>query len=79
MSEKSPPQVNWQAISALPWIGSMIDGLVDELEKQNANLQACRSKPHVLDNHTVGRSSKFIPSMRRISGFTKGSFPDGKL
>ena len=55
MSETSPPKVNWQPISALPLIGSMIDGLLDEVNKQCANLEACRSKPYVLDNHTVGR------------------------
>jgi hypothetical protein len=33
----------------------MIDGLLDEVEKQHANLQSCRSKPHVLDNYTVRR------------------------
>jgi hypothetical protein len=48
-------RVNWQPISALPLIGSMIDGLLDEVEKHYANLQACRLKPHVLDNDTVGR------------------------
>lgn len=52
VSEKS---VSWQPISALPLIGSTIDGLRDEVEKQYANLQACRPKPHVLDNHTVER------------------------
>ena len=56
MSDKTQQQkINWQPISALPLIGSMIDGLMDELEKQIANLQACRSKPYVLDRHTVGR------------------------
>ena len=52
MSEK---RVHWQPISALPLIGSMIDGLLDEVEKQYANLQTCRPKPHVLDNDTVAR------------------------
>ena len=56
MSNKTRQQkVNWQPISALPLIASMIDGLLDEVEKQFANLQSCRSKPHVLDNYTVGR------------------------
>jgi len=45
--EKSTPKVNWEPISALPLIGSMIDGLLDEVEKQNANLQAGRAKPYV--------------------------------
>jgi hypothetical protein len=31
-------RVNWQPISALPLIGSMIDGLLDEVEKHYANL-----------------------------------------
>jgi hypothetical protein len=51
----SEKQVHWQPINALPLIGSMIDGLQDEVEKQCANLQACRPKPHVLDNHTLAR------------------------
>jgi hypothetical protein len=51
----SEKRVNWQPISALPLIGSMIDGLLDEVEKQYANLQACRLKPYVLDNYTVAR------------------------
>ena len=55
MSETSPPHVNWQPISALPLLGSMIDGLRDEAEQQYTNLQACRPTPHVLDHDTVGR------------------------
>jgi hypothetical protein len=51
-------RVQWQPISALPLIGSMIDDFLDEVEKQHANLHARRSKPHVLDDHTVGRVIK---------------------
>lgn len=58
MPEKSTPKVSWQPISALPLIGSMIDGLLDEVEQQNANLQASRAKPHVFDNDTIGRVIK---------------------
>ena len=58
MSEKSQPQVNWQPISALALIGSVIDGMFDDLEKQAATLEACRSKPHVLDDYTVNRVIK---------------------
>ena len=78
MSENSPPKVTWQPISALPLIGSMIDGLSDEVEKQSANLQACRLKPYVLDNHTVSRIIGSMPPKPRILGFTKGSSPSGK-
>jgi hypothetical protein len=56
--ENSTPKVNWQPISALPLIGSMIDGLLDEVEKQNANLEAGRAKPYVFDNYTIGRVLK---------------------
>jgi hypothetical protein len=55
VSEKSQPQVNWQPISALGLIGSLVDGMFDDLEKQTATLEACRSKPHVLDDYTVNR------------------------
>jgi type IV secretory pathway TrbF-like protein len=51
----SEKRVNWQSISALSLIGSMIDSLLDEMENHYANLQACRLKPYVLDNDTVGR------------------------
>ena len=61
MSEQSPPTINWQPISALPLLGSMIDGLLDEVEQQYANLLACRPRPHVLDNYTVGRVIKVYP------------------
>jgi hypothetical protein len=58
VSEQSPPKINWQPISALPLLGSMIDGLLDEVEQQHANLLACRPQPHLLDNYTVGRVIK---------------------
>jgi len=53
-----PSQINWQLIESLPLIGSMVDGLLDEAERQYANLAACRSKPHVLDDYTVDRVLK---------------------
>lgn len=58
MSEQSPPKINWQPIRALPLIGSMIDGLLDEVEQQYENLQSCRPQPHVLDDYTVDRVIK---------------------
>jgi hypothetical protein len=56
--KKSRSTVNWQPIGALPLVGSMIDGLLDEAEKQYANLEACRSKPHMLDDYTAHRVTK---------------------
>jgi hypothetical protein len=58
VSKQSAPKVNWQPISALPLLGSMIDGLLYEAEQQYGNLQSCRPRPHVLDDYTVGRVIK---------------------
>jgi hypothetical protein len=58
VSIQSRPKVNWQPISALPLIGSMIDGLLDEVEQQYENLRSCQAQPHVLDDYTVGRFIK---------------------
>jgi hypothetical protein len=58
VSEQSRPKVNWQPISALALIGSMIDGLLDEAEQQYENLRSCQAQPHVLDDYTVGRMIK---------------------
>ena len=58
MSEQSRPKVNWQSISALSLIGSMIDGLLDEAEQQYETLGSCRAQPHVLDDSTLGRVIK---------------------
>jgi len=58
VSEQSPPKVNWQPISALPLIASLIDGLLDEAEQQYETLESCRPQPHVLDDYTVGRVIK---------------------
>ena len=72
MPEKSTPKVNWQPISALPLIGSMIDSLLDEVEKQNANLQAGRAKPYVFDNYTIGRVIKVYSDQAEDLGLYEG-------
>lgn len=48
-------QINWQPVESLPLIGSMVDGLLDEAERQYVNLVSCRSRPYVLDDYTVDR------------------------
>ncbi len=58
MTEKSWADIHWQPIESLSLIRSMVDGLLDETEKQYANLESCRSKPHVLDDYTVDRVIK---------------------
>jgi len=52
------PEINWQPIESLPLIGSMVDGLLDEAERQHVDLISCRSRPHVLDDYTVDRVLK---------------------
>ena len=78
MSENSLPKVTWQPISALPLIGSMIDGLSDEVEKQSANLEACRSKPYVLDNHTVSRIITVYSAQAEDLGLYEGQLTQWK-
>jgi hypothetical protein len=48
-------EVNWQPISALPLIGSMIEGMLAGAEEQYATLPEYRSRSYVLDNYTVNR------------------------
>lgn len=46
---------NWQPISALPRIASLIDGMLHETEKQYHTLQQAKGRPHVLDDALVAR------------------------
>jgi hypothetical protein len=48
-------QPNWQSLSQLPLIATMIDGMTDSAEEQLTNLQQAEARPHVLDNATVDR------------------------
>jgi hypothetical protein len=71
----STPKVNWQPISAFPLIGSMIDGLLDEVEKKNANLQAGRAKPDVFDNYTIDRDIKVYSDQAEDLWLYEGALP----
>jgi len=53
-----PPskQVNWQPISQIPLIASMIDGALDDTHEHLATLIQAKTRPHVLDDATVDRS-----------------------
>ena len=54
MSQTHRP--NWQPISALPTLASMIDGMLESAEDVSRNLQQAQPYGrHVLDDHTVGR------------------------
>src|SRR5262249_57930329 len=48
-------QPDWQPISRLPLIVSMIDGMLQDAEEHYQTLLQAAPKPHVLDDYTVGR------------------------
>ena len=47
--------VNWQPISQMPLIASMIDGALDDTRAHIKTLTRARTRPHVLDDATVDR------------------------
>jgi len=50
-----PQQPQWQPITMLQTIARHIDGMLQEAEEQQANVQQAQSKPWVLDDYTVKR------------------------
>ena len=48
-------QPDWQPISRLPLIGSMIDGMLQDAKEHYQTLLQASPKPHVLDDYTVAR------------------------
>ena len=51
----SEPTPNWQPISFLPNIAEMIDGVLESAQNVYGSLQQARSRPHVMDDDTIGR------------------------
>jgi hypothetical protein len=51
-------QPTWQPISQLPLIGWMIRDMLAGAKEQYESLEPCRPKPHVLDDHLIGRVLK---------------------
>ncbi len=49
------PTPNWQPISRLPLIASMLDGMLGDAQEHYLRLQEAQSRPYVLDDHTVER------------------------
>ena len=47
--------VNWQPISQMPLIASMIDGALDDTRDHVGTLNKARDRPHVLDDATIDR------------------------
>lgn len=50
--------VNWQPISEMPLIASMIDGARDDTRIHLETLTRARTRPHVLDDATIDRSKQ---------------------
>jgi hypothetical protein len=51
-------QVNWQPISQVPLIASMIDTSLDDTREHLATLTKAKARPHVLDDATIDRVEK---------------------
>jgi len=66
MAEQQSPTPNFYPISALPMIGSLIDGQVGDNAAQYKNLKQARGKPHVLDDELLERTEA---SYREQLGF----------
>jgi hypothetical protein len=49
---------NWQPLSAIPLIGELIDGMLQDAEENFATLKEARSSPYVLDDRTIERVVK---------------------
>ncbi|HTT81669.1 MAG TPA: hypothetical protein VMF86_18550 [Stellaceae bacterium] len=66
-----PPseQANWQPISQLPLIASLIDGGVEEAAAQREILIQTRMRPHVLDDATLDRVDQVYGEQQQWLGF----------
>ena len=50
--------INWQPISEMPLIASMIDGALDDTRVHLETLTMAWTRPHVLDDATIERSKQ---------------------
>jgi hypothetical protein len=55
---------DWQPISRLPQIGSMIDAMLQDAEEHYQTLLQASPKPHVLDDYIVGRVFEVFGSQK---------------
>lgn len=51
-------EATWQPISAMPLIGGMIAGALEDTREHLATLAEARSRPHVLDDEALDRSGR---------------------
>ena len=68
MNHETP---NWQPVSALPMIASLIDGMVSDTTAQWETLQPARAKPHVLDSALVERIERIYAEQLDTSALFK--------
>jgi hypothetical protein len=66
-----PPseQPNWQPLSQLPLIASLIDGGVAEATAQRQILTEARARPHLLDDATLDRVDQVYGEEQQWLGF----------
>ncbi len=50
--------VNWQPVSEMPLIATMIDGALEDTCEHLETLAQARTRPYVLDNATLDRSER---------------------
>ena len=62
------PAPNWQPLTALPLIASLIDGELADAQEHHATLLTVRDRPYVLDDATVERSIKLHTEQRDFLG-----------
>ena len=62
------PAPNWQPLTALPLIASIIDGELADGQEHHASLLSVRDRPYVLDDATVERSIKLHAEQQGFLG-----------
>ena len=62
------PAPNWQPLTALPLIASIIDGELADGQEHHATLLSVRDRPYVLDDATIERSIKLHTEQRDFLG-----------
>ncbi len=65
MAEQPAKQtLQWQPSGKVFLVGTMIDGMLENAQEQYQTLVEARPKPHVLDDHTVGRIVEVYTAQR---------------
>ena len=65
MVQKTP---NWQPISALPMVASLVDRMVSDALQQWETLQSAKQKPYVLDSALVERIESAYSNQLETTG-----------